>query len=917
MAKELVLQVAINAAGGVQTLNELQKNVQLLRKEIAGKPIGSKEFNDLNDKLAESNKAVRTLNQSFKAIDAGSAKGSIGEIKQQIKDLTLALNDVAEGSPIAKKLEADLSIAKGALAEFKQRTKGLSGDELAGSFAKFGAGVAGSFGLATQALQVFGTKSESITKAQIAAEKSIAVVVSAKAVAEGVEAGVKLVSIAQTRLYTTLLQLETAATSKNVVVKYAATAAMRVLNAVMKANPILLVVGALITLGGALAAFSDSTDEATEKQNKLKAELESQAQTQDVFEKAFTKAGDKINDNYTRQINVLKSKKGSEEEVYKTSSKNIAAQIYMLEYLLGYLGKLSPEQKKVLDDLKAQRDILDNEEAQRKADAGQKASDEANKRKEAELKLQSEIGKIRANAIGDNLQREIALEKIGLNERLSAIKGNSTTENTLRIELRKESDAKIEKLIKDSAIRVAQLQDDLAIAQAGNAGDSLFEAKKKKFEDDIQTLSGQIAAEQAKVDAAKSKGQNVDESPLLNLKIALQKNVNELDILTNEFKNNTVTTLNSLTQTAISNGANYISERKTQIEEELLNENLAPERRKELYAQLDILNQGQLDSGRALIALQVKDLEDKRDAELLAAKDSADKRLEIEQNYNAKIAGLKSSPEQIAEESALQLTVLEEEGQTRLDAQLALLDKQKEQELSNANLTAEKKLLIEKDYNDKKRQLAFDYQQSTLAITADSLGKIQGIFKEDSIAYKAFGIAQATISTYLGASQALTDKTIPNTFARIAATIGVIAVGLQQVTKIAGVKLSTGGEVRGAGTGTSDSIPAQLSNGESVINARSTQMFKPLLSAINQAGGGVAFGGASIPQLALGGIVSSNGNTPNITINNNDSKISALINEVANLKQSPAPVYYVHSEAKEQLNKFDVVESRSVNSFLS
>jgi hypothetical protein len=51
---------------------------------------------------------------------------------------------------------------------------------------------------------------------------------------------------------------------------------------------------------------------------------------------------------------------------------------------------------------------------------------------------------------------------------------------------------------------------------------------------------------------------------------------------------------------------------------------------------------------------------------------------------------------------------------------------------------------------------------------------------------------------------------------------------------------ATGGLVNGPGTGTSDSINARLSNGESVINAKSTSMFAPMLSAINQAGGGVA-----------------------------------------------------------------------------
>lgn len=50
---------------------------------------------------------------------------------------------------------------------------------------------------------------------------------------------------------------------------------------------------------------------------------------------------------------------------------------------------------------------------------------------------------------------------------------------------------------------------------------------------------------------------------------------------------------------------------------------------------------------------------------------------------------------------------------------------------------------------------------------------------------------------------------------------------------------STGGYVQGSGTGTSDSIPARLSNGESVMIAKATSMFSPILSAFNQLGGGV------------------------------------------------------------------------------
>lgn len=48
------------------------------------------------------------------------------------------------------------------------------------------------------------------------------------------------------------------------------------------------------------------------------------------------------------------------------------------------------------------------------------------------------------------------------------------------------------------------------------------------------------------------------------------------------------------------------------------------------------------------------------------------------------------------------------------------------------------------------------------------------------------------------------------------------------------VKAATGGMLRGPGTGTSDSIPAMLSDGEFVVNAKATKKALPLLAAINE-----------------------------------------------------------------------------------
>jgi chorismate mutase len=72
-----------------------------------------------------------------------------------------------------------------------------------------------------------------------------------------------------------------------------------------------------------------------------------------------------------------------------------------------------------------------------------------------------------------------------------------------------------------------------------------------------------------------------------------------------------------------------------------------------------------------------------------------------------------------------------------------------------------------------------------------------------------------------------------------------------------------GGAVRGPGTATSDSIPAMLSNGEYVINARSTRKYRALIEAINAGslgtGRGVAGAGAAVASGLAGGMTGSVG----------------------------------------------------------
>src|SRR5690606_20336150 len=76
------------------------------------------------------------------------------------------------------------------------------------------------------------------------------------------------------------------------------------------------------------------------------------------------------------------------------------------------------------------------------------------------------------------------------------------------------------------------------------------------------------------------------------------------------------------------------------------------------------------------------------------------------------------------------------------------------------------------------------------------------------------------------------------------AMTGIAAtVGMAQALSMAGGGMAEGGIVTGPGTGTSDSVPRALSQGEFVINAQSAAAHMGLLQQVNSAGGRVVSGG--------------------------------------------------------------------------
>lgn len=222
-------------------------------------------------------------------------------------------------------------------------------------------------------------------------------------------------------------------------------------------------------------------------------------------------------------------------------------------------------------------------------------------------------------------------------------------------------------------------------------------------------------------------------------------------------------------------------------------------------------------------------------------------------------------------------------------------------------------------------------------LIGNALGQLSNIVGQDTIAGKAFAVAKATIDTYQSAVSAYKSlagiPVIGPALGAIAAAAAV-ASGIATVKKIvavqvpnapggsgpspqstpsgpaerpsainvtstAPVRAATGGLVRGPGSETSDSIPALLSDGEFVVNARSTRLFQPILSAINAS--------ADLPAFAMGGLVDKERDRPQ---KDNSESIAEAIGVA--FRDQPIRTYVTAGEISNEQQFDRIIKSRSL-----
>jgi len=209
----------------------------------------------------------------------------------------------------------------------------------------------------------------------------------------------------------------------------------------------------------------------------------------------------------------------------------------------------------------------------------------------------------------------------------------------------------------------------------------------------------------------------------------------------------------------------------------------------------------------------------------------------------------------------------------KLDKERAAKEAEAERVKEEAKAEAEYKIIQQKEETDariegfNRAELASNLSFGTMsnfrrAQMTEDLKMAEGNSKKQEQIRRKFARQEA--------EQSLIENTINGALAigKAIASLGPIAGPIAVATTVVPAIISAannirssisqfadGGLVEGPGSDRSDSISARLSNGESVINARSTRMFRNELSEMNYAGGGVRF--------AEGGIAGQSGSLNN------------------------------------------------------
>lgn len=374
-------------------------------------------------------------------IETAGAVNSAKDLREQFNILEDKMFELAaagrEGTKEFAAIRNQLAGTKERIDDLNESIDMLKPEAKFQAFANLGAGIANGFAAAQGAAQLFGSESEALNE-------SLAKVQSAMALAQGIQG---LAGMGDSlKVVGTMLKSTTIGT-------YLATAAQRVYNAVMAANPIGLLVAGLTALVGVIAlvvnAMGDETEALKETISEREKELELMNRSADALK----------NENKFR-LDLAAAQGKNAKELQKINEENAKSEIKSIDLRI-------KENKRLFDE--------------RMALMRQSDGDEYKELQEANSKTLEEMRKLAG-------------------ERLSIQQGLKLSEAKLETDANKEAEQKSkDKAAKEKERRDKKVADDIASAERWRQEQAKFiqyeiDALNNKYGEEEQIIAEQELA---------------------------------------------------------------------------------------------------------------------------------------------------------------------------------------------------------------------------------------------------------------------------------------------------------------------------------------------------------------------------------------------------------------------------------------
>jgi hypothetical protein len=852
--KETTIKINVDSASGV-------KNVDALNKEIKDTTVQTKS---LKAQLREMTAALNELEPG--TVEFNSMAAAAGKLKDQIGDTNAVIKATAGGV----------------------------GENLAGALTKTaGIGIAAFQGIAS-AQALFGVESEALTKTLVRLQALAGL---SQALTElsklddtftEIKASIAAATAAITKdtiakgANTAAAATNAAATTAEGAAAGTAATAFGALTAAMLANPITSIIVGITALIGVMYALSDSEDNEVEAQKRQR---EERKKTIESVEKQLALYNEMVlaqkdsSRNIANEIEIMKAKGANDEEIYnkeieliKTRKNELEASARTRAMTLAgdfvETSKWTKAEYKEYASLTQRKKVLVAEYNKSVSENNKKSSEERIKLEKEEAKI---IEDIKNSVIDDNWD---SYEQLNI----ATLKGKEKEFTIIKDAYDKEAQAFWDKNEKDikainettkSKREKARLLNELELITNDTHNNMLLRQSEtlQTFLINTQTESATLADNISK-QLVENKIKDIEKERSERLKDNQLNIVDEKERLANEVSINLE--FNTKRLEAVKELA---SARKSALQDEYLRNkdildkeiNDDAKHKEELIQSMkdyqemvdtikrgesdikpgdteDIEYQKKLAQTKIELAL-IEDVQSKKtklsldyqqqiteiDTELndeirknsedttAITKNEYDKRLASAQEYTDKVSAIVNQATQ-AFQSVWQLqaeaeSAAREESYARdtesLKAALA------ERSITQEKYDEETALMNQKLRNEELKAKRKSFQQN-----------------------KALAISNAIMGGAQAVMQAMASAPPPYSFilAGIAAGISAVQVGVISSTQF---KAAKGGIVPSNGQlSTQDSVPSLLAPGEIVVNSNSSKMFAPLLSAINEAGGG-------------------------------------------------------------------------------